>query len=87
MLTKTSLIDQLDDVTAKSETLESKVSTLTDALDSVQYVLACLCRAKCIEPTDFGHTAIDVVNKSIDSEFISALIAEHGEDGLIELMA
>lgn len=80
MLTKSSILDQLDDVTAKTESLEAQVSALTDTLDSVQYVLACLCRAKGLEPTGS-------INQSVDSEYISELISEYGEDGLIELMA
>ena len=79
MLTKQNLLTQIEDTSSKFETLEAKVSGMSDSLDSITYVLACICRSKGLEPQS-------LCNVSIDGEYVSALISEHGEDGLLELL-
>ena len=85
MLTKEQRHNLIDDATSKAERLENKVSELTDSLDSLTYVLACICRSKGLEPND-KMPSDRILNLSIDSEYVAALVAENGEDGLIELL-
>ena len=85
MLTKQNLLTQIEDTSSKFETLEAKVSGMSDSLDSLNYVLACICRSKGLEPND-KMPGDRVLNLSIDSEYVAALVAENGEDGLIELL-